>query len=69
MAAFIDMVGLGIACPVLPTLVGSNTPNPAKQDAWYRALAVSYGLMQFFCVPLLAWRHFTRAPASAAAPP
>jgi MFS transporter, DHA1 family, tetracycline resistance protein len=52
-AVFIDMVGIGIAFPVLPILVGEYTTNTAAQTYWANALSVSYALMQFLCAPLL----------------
>ena len=52
-AVFIDMLGMGLAFPVLPVLVGEFAPSPAAQAYWFGALAVSYGLMQFCCAPLL----------------
>src|SRR5437773_1270372 len=50
---FIDVLGLGIAIPVLPILVGEFTASRELQAYWYGALVVVYGLMQFFCAPLL----------------
>jgi MFS transporter, DHA1 family, tetracycline resistance protein len=52
-AVFIDMVGIGIAIPVLPILVGEYTTSNAEQTHWAIALSVVYGLMQFLCAPLL----------------
>jgi DHA1 family tetracycline resistance protein-like MFS transporter len=52
-AVFIDMVGIGIAFPVLPILVGQYTTNTAAQTYWANALSVSYALMQFLCAPFL----------------
>ena len=52
-AVFIDMVGLGMAFPVLPILVGEYTTSNAAQTHWAIALAVTYALMQFLCAPLL----------------
>ena len=52
-AVFIDMVGIGIAFPVLPLLVGEYTTNTAAQTYWANALSVSYALMQFLCAPFL----------------
>ena len=52
-AVFIDMLGMGIVFPVLPVLVGNLTESRESQALWFGALAVSYGLMQFFCAPLL----------------
>jgi DHA1 family tetracycline resistance protein-like MFS transporter len=50
---FIDVLGIGIALPVLPLLVGEFTASRELQSYWYGALVVAYGLMQFFCAPLL----------------
>ena len=50
---FIDVLGIGIALPVLPLLVGEFTASRELQSYWYGALVVAYGVMQFFCAPLL----------------
>lgn len=50
---FIDVLGIGIALPVIPMLVGLYTPNRELQAYWYGVLVVAYGVMQFFCAPLL----------------
>jgi MFS transporter, DHA1 family, tetracycline resistance protein len=50
---FIDVLGIGIALPVLPLLVGEFTSSRELQSYWYGALVVVYGVMQFFCAPLL----------------
>lgn len=50
---FLDVVGIGIAIPVLPSLVGQLAGNRADQAWWYGVLGASYGLMQFLCSPLL----------------
>lgn len=50
---FIDVLGIGIALPVIPMLVGLYTPSRDLQAYWYGALVVAYGVMQFFCAPLL----------------
>jgi len=52
-AVFIDMVGIGIAFPVLPILVGDYTTSNAAQTHWAIALSVAYSLMLFLCAPLL----------------
>jgi MFS transporter, DHA1 family, tetracycline resistance protein len=52
-AVFIDMVGVGIAFPVLPVLVGAYTSSRAAQAYWNLDLSVAYGLMQFLCAPML----------------
>jgi len=50
---FIDVLGIGIALPVLPMLVGEFTASRELQSYWYGALVIVYGVMQFFCAPLL----------------
>ncbi|MEO8565519.1 MAG: TCR/Tet family MFS transporter [Betaproteobacteria bacterium] len=50
---FIDVLGIGIALPVIPMLVGVYTPSRELQAYWYGLLVVAYGVMQFFCAPLL----------------
>jgi DHA1 family tetracycline resistance protein-like MFS transporter len=52
-AVFLDMVGIGIALPVLPILVGEYTSTNAAQTHWAIALLVIYSLMQFLSAPLL----------------
>jgi DHA1 family tetracycline resistance protein-like MFS transporter len=52
-AVFIDMVGIGIAIPVLPVLVGAYTSSREMQAYWTMDLSVAYGLMQFLCAPML----------------
>ena len=50
---FLDVLGVGIAIPVMPALVGELAGNRAAQAWWYGVLGASYGLMQFICSPLL----------------
>jgi len=50
---FIDMVGIGIAFPVVPILLGDYTATPEAQTYWFMVLGAGYGLMQFLCAPLL----------------
>ncbi|MDE3011699.1 MAG: TCR/Tet family MFS transporter [Pseudomonadota bacterium] len=50
---FLDVLGIGIAIPVLPSLVGALAGSRADQAWWYGVLGASYGLMQFACSPLL----------------
>ena len=50
---FLDVLGIGLAMPVLPMLVGDYTPSRDLQSYWYGALVIVYGLMQFVCAPLL----------------
>ena len=50
---FVDVLGIGLAMPVLPMLIGDFTPSRDLQAYWYGVLVVVYGVMQFFCAPLL----------------
>lgn len=50
---FIDVLGIGLMLPVLPALIGSLAGSPDLQSWWYGALLVTYGTVQFLCVPLL----------------
>jgi DHA1 family tetracycline resistance protein-like MFS transporter len=50
---FVDVLGIGIALPVLPALVGELAGNRELQSYWYGALVITYGLMQFVCAPIL----------------
>jgi DHA1 family tetracycline resistance protein-like MFS transporter len=52
-AVFIDMVGIGIAIPVLPVLIGEYTGTREAQAYWNMTLLASYGAMQFLCAPML----------------
>lgn len=50
---FLDVLGIGLIIPVLPVLIGHFTTSPDEQAHWYGLLAASYGVVQFFCTPLL----------------
>ena len=50
---FLDMLGVGLAVPVLPLLVGNFVVSPDDQARWYGILAATFGLMQFVCMPML----------------
>lgn len=50
---FLDMLGIGIAVPVLPLLVGEFVSGADEQAHWYGIMAATFGLMQFLCMPLL----------------
>jgi DHA1 family tetracycline resistance protein-like MFS transporter len=52
-AVFIDMVGIGIAIPVLPKLIGAYTVTRETQAYWNMALLAAYSGMQFLCAPML----------------
>jgi len=49
----IDMMGVGLVMPVLPTLVGELTTSVELQAYWYGALTFTFGLAQFACAPSL----------------
>lgn len=53
MTIFLDVLGIGLMIPVLPALIGSLTDSDQMQAYWFGALAATYGIMQFFCTPLL----------------
>ena len=50
---FIDMLGLGIVVPVLPTLMTTITGHPASAARWSGVIDASFGVMQFLAAPLL----------------
>lgn len=50
---FIDMLGIGLMLPVLPSLVGELAGSPDLQAYWYGAIMVTFGLVQFLAMPLL----------------
>ena len=50
---FIDMLGIGLAVPVLPVLVGQYVEGRDMQAHWYGILATVFGLFQFLFMPLL----------------
>jgi MFS transporter, DHA1 family, tetracycline resistance protein len=52
-SVFLDVLGIGIAIPVLPALVGELAGNRELQAWWYGIIGACYGLMQFSCSPLL----------------
>ena len=52
-AVFLDVLGIGLIIPVLPTLIGQFTTDFDSQAYWYGVLSVVYGVMQFFFAPLL----------------
>ncbi len=53
MTVFMDVLGIGLIIPVLPSLVGQFTSSPDEQAHWYGMLAATYGVMQFICTPML----------------
>lgn len=52
-AVFLDVLGVGLIIPVLPHLVGTFTRHADMQAHWYGAVVAVYGVMQFFCAPIL----------------
>jgi DHA1 family tetracycline resistance protein-like MFS transporter len=52
-AVFLDVLGIGLIIPVLPTLIGQFTSGFDSQAYWYGLLSMVYGVMQFFFAPLL----------------
>ena len=50
---FLDALGIGLIIPVLPRLVGVLSASREAQTAWYGAIMLSYGLMQFVSASLL----------------
>ena len=51
--AFIDMLSIGLAVPVLPVLVGEFVEGHNSQVLWFGILTAVFGLMQLTCMPLL----------------
>lgn len=49
----LDVLGIGLIIPVLPNLVGEFAHRPDEQAYWFGLLTAMYGVMQFFCMPLL----------------
>jgi DHA1 family tetracycline resistance protein-like MFS transporter len=49
----IDVMGIGLLLPVLPSLVGEFTASRDAQTYWYGALMFTFGCAQFLCAPLL----------------
>lgn len=50
---FVDMLGLGIIVPILPTLMTGLTGRAGDAAAWSGLIGSSYGLLQFLTAPLL----------------
>lgn len=53
LTVFLDVMGIGLIVPVLPALVGEFTQRPDEQAYWYGVLTAAFGVMQFFCMPVL----------------
>jgi DHA1 family tetracycline resistance protein-like MFS transporter len=52
-SVFIDMLGIGLAVPVLPLLVGQFVSGREQQALWYGVTAMVFGLLQFIFMPTL----------------
>lgn len=52
-SVFIDMLGIGLAVPVLPVLVGQFVEGHEAQAHWYGIMAAVFGLLQFIFMPIL----------------
>jgi DHA1 family tetracycline resistance protein-like MFS transporter len=50
---FLDILGIGLIIPVLPSLVAAYTQQPDMQAYWYGAIVAAYGVMQFFFAPVI----------------
>jgi DHA1 family tetracycline resistance protein-like MFS transporter len=53
LVVLIDMLSVGIIVPVLPSIVGRFTANPAEQSLWYGAIAFAFAMSSFFASPIL----------------
>lgn len=60
----LDVMGIGLLIPVLPSIVGQFTESRDAQTYWFGALMLSFGSAQFVCAPLLGALsdHFGRRP-------
>jgi DHA1 family tetracycline resistance protein-like MFS transporter len=52
-AVLIDMIAIGLIVPVLPHIVGTFTANPTEQTFWFGAVALTFGVANFFGSPIL----------------
>lgn len=50
---FLDMLGLALIVPIMPTLMAGLTAGPASAALWSGVLGSVYGLLQFAVSPLL----------------
>ena len=53
LTVLIDMMAIGLIVPVLPPLVGTFTASPSEQTFWFGAVALSFGVANFFASPIL----------------
>lgn len=60
----LDVMGIGLLIPVLPSIVGQFTESRDAQTYWYGALIATFGVAQFVCAPLLGALsdHYGRRP-------
>ncbi len=49
----LDMVAIGLIVPVLAPLVGTFTANTTEQTFWFGAVALTFGVANFFASPIL----------------
>lgn len=49
----LDMMAIGLIIPVLPHIVGTFTSSPSEQAWWFGAVALAFGLANFFGSPVL----------------
>lgn len=49
----LDMIAIGLIIPVLPGLVGTFTSSPTEQTWWFGAVALAFGVANFFGSPVL----------------
>ena len=50
---FLDILGLGLVVPILPTLMTGLTGGAGEAARWSGVIASGYGLLQFLTAPLL----------------
>lgn len=53
LAVLIDMIAIGLIVPVLPAFVGTFTTSTTEQTFWFGAVALSFGVANFFASPVL----------------
>jgi MFS transporter, DHA1 family, tetracycline resistance protein len=53
LVVLIDMLSVGIIVPVLPSLVGTFTTNPAEQTTWYGVIVFAFAISSFVFSPIL----------------
>ena len=53
LTVLIDMISIGLIVPVLPLLVGTFTSSTTEQTFWFGAVALSFGVANFFASPVL----------------